>query len=150
MISQGLVWVPKYFKFEKTMAALIEEQGLRGLTFEKGPDTIPGLTKPTMYRTNEFTWAFQEIVNTYGIPTYKEVNPAVFTIVSFPFLFGVMFGDIMHGTLLFVFASYLCLSKREHGTLAAQLAPIRYLFLLMGVFAIFNGLIYNDFTSATT
>ena len=33
---------------------------------------------------------------------YKEVNPAVFAIVSFPFLFGVMFGDIGHGMLLFL------------------------------------------------
>lgn len=120
------------------------------MTFEKGPDVMPGLTKPTLFRTNEFTWAFQEIVSTYGIPTYKEVNPALFTVVSFPFLFGVMFGDIMHGSLLLAFSIYLCFSRREPGTLAEGLAPARYLFLLMGVFATFNGLVYNDFTSATT
>lgn len=33
---------------------------------------------------------------------YKEINPAVFAIVTFPFLFGVMFGDIGHGGLLFI------------------------------------------------
>jgi len=41
-------------------------------------------------------------VNTYGIPRYKEFNPAVFTTITFPFLFGVMFGDIAHGFLLFL------------------------------------------------
>ena len=32
----------------------------------------------------------------YGVPRYKEANPMIFTIVTFPFLFGVMFGDVGH------------------------------------------------------
>lgn len=45
----------------------------------------------------------KEIVNTYGIPRYREANPGLFTIVTFPFLFAVMFGDMGHGLLLFLF-----------------------------------------------
>lgn len=48
-------------------------------------------------------------MNTYGIPNYKEVNPAVFAIVTFPFLFGIMFGDIGHGFVLFLVGAFLCL-----------------------------------------
>lgn len=47
------------------------------------------------------------ITNTYGVPRYKEINPALFSIMTFPFLFGVMFGDIGHGSLLFLVG--LCL-----------------------------------------
>lgn len=61
---------------------------------------------PTHFRTNDFTTPFQEIVNTYGIPRYREVNPGMFTIVMFPFLFGVMFGDIGHGGVLFIFGMF--------------------------------------------
>lgn len=48
---------------------------------------------------------------------YKEVNPALFTIVTFPFLFGVMFGDIMHGSILLIFAIILCFSERKPNTI---------------------------------
>ena len=40
---------------------------------------------------------------------YKEVNPAIFAIVTFPFLFGVMFGDIGHGGLHMIAGILLCL-----------------------------------------
>ena len=76
------------------------------------------MTKPTSFQRNDFVNVFQLIVDTYGTPNYKEFNPAVPAIVSFPFLFGVMFGDIMHGALLLAFSLYLCMSKREKGTLA--------------------------------
>lgn len=33
---------------------------------------------------------------------YKEVNPAIFANVTFPFLFGVMFGDIGHGGIVLI------------------------------------------------
>lgn len=46
-------------------------------------------------------------MNTYGIPRYKEINPGFFTIITFPFLFGVMFGDILHGGILLFFALFV-------------------------------------------
>jgi V-type H+-transporting ATPase subunit a len=47
------------------------------------------------------------MVDTYGIPTYKEANPLLVSLVTFPILFGMMFGDIGHGTLLFAAGAYL-------------------------------------------
>jgi V-type H+-transporting ATPase subunit a len=102
---------------------------------------------PTFIETNEVTMPFQEIVNTYSVPKYKEINPTIFTVVTFPFLFGVMFGDIMHGALLFIFASILCFSERKPGTAMGELGKVRYLLLLMGFFSFYCGFVYNDFTS---
>lgn len=63
---------------------------------------------PTYLKVNEFTSSFQEIVNTYGVPMYKEINPALFAIVTFPFLFGVMFGDVGHGGMLLTAGILMC------------------------------------------
>ena len=52
---------------------------------------------PTHFYINEFTSITQTVVDTYGVPSYKECNPAVFTLVTFPFQFGIMFGDFGHG-----------------------------------------------------
>jgi V-type H+-transporting ATPase subunit a len=57
---------------------------------------------PTYIKCNEFAYPFQEIVNTYGIPMYKEINPAIFAMVTFPFLFGVMYGDMGHGGIYLI------------------------------------------------
>lgn len=103
---------------------------------------------PTHFKMNEFTEPFQEIVNTYGIPRYREVNPGLFAITMFPFKFAIMFGDIGHGGVLLGFATYLCLQAQNlrNSALSGFLA-IRYLLLMMGIFAVFCGFIYNEFFS---
>jgi V-type H+-transporting ATPase subunit a len=108
---------------------------------------------PTFFRTNKFTIAFQELINAYGVATYREMNPAVFTIITFPFLFAIMFGDIGHGTICFLTA-FWCIIK-EKQLIARKIDNEiwnyffngRYLVALMGIFSIYTGLIYNDIFS---
>lgn len=85
------------------------------------------------------------------MPRYKEVNPGLFTLVTFPFQFGVMFGDMGHGFILLCFGSFLCLFsdkiKKQREGLLKMMLPLRYFITMMGFFAIYCGLIYNDFVS---
>jgi len=107
---------------------------------------------PTYFRTNKFTESFKAIVDAYGMASYREVNPGVFTIITFPFMFGIMFGDVGHGTLLFLVALYMCLKeksimKMKLDEMVEMCFQGRYLLLLMGVFAIYCGFIYNELFS---
>lgn len=103
------------------------------------------------YTTNTtFNSVFQVIVKLYGVAEYREVNPAPFTIISFPFLFAIMFGDVGHRTLMFLFALYVVLNgkrmvRRKLDEFMQTCYDRRYMLLLMGLFSIFTGFIYNEF-----
>ncbi|KAK4771988.1 hypothetical protein SAY86_013763 [Trapa natans] len=107
---------------------------------------------PTFFRTNKFTSAFQEIVDAYGVARYQEANPGVYTIITFPFLFAVMFGDWGHGiclllaTLVFVLREKK-LSGQKLGDITEMIFGGRYVILMMALFSIYTGLIYNEFFS---
>jgi V-type H+-transporting ATPase subunit a len=107
---------------------------------------------PTYFETNKFTAGFQSIIDAYGIPRYQEVNPAVFSIVTFPFMFGIMFGDVGHGLGLLAFALLMIFKEKEWANQKLnELIELpfagRYVILCMSLFAIYCGFLYNEFLS---
>jgi len=103
----------------------------------------PRKTPPTYIRTNEFTTAMQTLIDLYGQPRYQEANPMLLSLVTFPFLFGVMYGDVGHGSLLFLFGLYL-IWKAEDFKHIKLLYNGRYMITMMGFFGVYCGLMYND------
>ena len=110
------------------------------------------ITPPTLMQTNKFTKAFNSIVEAYAVASYGEVNPAVFTIVTFPFLFGVMFGDVGHALMMVIASIVIILAERKFEFMSKRqlgqfgmLYRARYLVLLMSVCSLYMGFLYNEF-----
>lgn len=104
-----------------------------------------GSTIPTYCRINDFTAPWQTVIDTYGCPNYKTANPAVITSITFPFIFGLMYGDIGHGTCLFCVGLLLAyMGPKNPYALGGLVNWARYMLVQMGFFAIFAGFMYND------
>ncbi|KAG2458604.1 VPP1 ATPase, partial [Polypterus senegalus] len=82
-------------------------------------------TPPTFNRTTSFTSGFQTIIDSYGVGDYQEINPAPFTIVTFPFLFAVMFGDCGHGLIMTLFATWMILQEGHFKRLKNEVCGVQ-------------------------
>jgi len=98
--------------------------------------TAPGWTRP-----------LQGIIDNFGIPSYGETNPLPFMIITFPLIYGLMFGDIGEGLLFIALGLFLLNLKRkkvkvfEIGQIFVNGAE---LILMLGIGATIFGFVFGD------
>lgn len=63
--------------------------------------------------------AFETLVNTYSRPRYEEIDPTVLIAITFPLLYGAMFGDVGHGLVLAAIGLFLSRKTTLGGLLVA-------------------------------
>lgn len=66
---------------------------------------------PALLQNPPLIRAFQGLVTTYGQPSYGELDPTPVMALTFPLIFGIMFGDVGHGLLLVLVGLLLASGK---------------------------------------
>lgn len=78
------------------------ERALNGRFIILSDERIAGGDPPTILSNPKIIKPFEIITRLYGLPSYDEVDPTPFIAISFPLIFGLMFGDLGHGLILFL------------------------------------------------
>ncbi|MBP1536196.1 MAG: ATPase [Ruminococcus sp.] len=81
------------------------------------PDADAYVTPPTVLKNGWFTKPFGMLVEMYGLPKYGGFNPTAFVAITYTILFGIMFGDLGQGLLLFLAGFFVSkkIDKRAGG-----------------------------------
>jgi V/A-type H+-transporting ATPase subunit I len=86
--------------FVNLKESLEENLGDRFIVFLN--DTVKFEDPPSALHNSSFIRPFEMITQLYGLPHYDELDPTPIIAVTFPLIFGLMFGDIGHGLILFL------------------------------------------------
>lgn len=75
-----------------------------------GDEEMPGLRPPTKLKNNRIFRPFEMLVNMYGTPNYREIDPTSYFGITYMLLFAMMFGDVGQG-LVIALAGWLLARK---------------------------------------
>lgn len=135
-------WVPK--RQAKTLKSAVEkvadERAVVRFSDPTHEDKIP-----TKIENKSIFKYFELFTELQGTPSYHEVNPTPFYTVFYVIMFGMMFGDIGQGALLFALGLVLTRVKRGIMGSAELIRKLGGIMTLCGLSAIFFGFLYGEF-----
>lgn len=93
--------------------------------------------EPPVVLNNNFIFRpFEFLVKLYGVPNYYEIDPTPFLAITYIILFGLMFGDVGQGLILFLIGMVLNKIKKK---------PLYKIISILGISAAVFGLMYGSF-----
>ena len=126
-------WVPKRDE-ERLTASLAPKMKRPYLLRLRDPEPGERLRVPSVVRQPRLLKSFAQLVHTYGVPRYGEIDPTALFAVSFVLMFGMMFGDVGQGAVLVAVGS----------ALRGRLASARTLMVACGVASVLFGFLYGS------
>lgn len=98
-------------------------------------DTDSRLVPPVKLVNNSLVKPFEQLVGMYGLPKYGGVDPTTFVAIAYTLLFGIMFGDVGQGLIVYLLGLILSkVKKMQFGKILQRI----------GLSATFFGFIYGS------
>jgi V/A-type H+-transporting ATPase subunit I len=130
-------WVPTN-KVE-SLKSTIEEIS-HGHALVKSMKPKKGETIPTKLENPGIFKPFEVLVETFGLPGYKELDPTPIFAITFPLFYGLMFGDVGHGLILVLLGLLVVkLAKSINGV-----KSLGVIIMICGMFSMVFGFVYGE------
>ncbi|MBC5689621.1 ATPase [Mediterraneibacter sp. NSJ-55] len=118
---------------EKFLAEIKEDDKVF-VVVEDDHDTFFG-EPPTKLENPKLFKPFEMFIQMYGLPASNEMDPTVFVGLTYSFIFGVMFGDVGQGLLLFIGGGLIFHFKK---------APLAGIIATAGIFSTIFGFLFGS------
>ena len=128
-------WAPET-ETQRLTSAVTEKTGGSAIIEVTAPESIEKVQRgdlevPVLFHRPAFLRPFAMIVEGFGVPSYAMIDPTIFVAATFLFMFGMMFGDVGHGLILFCLGLFAVLKApgfRDIGKLALYCGVASMLF----------------------
>ncbi len=138
-------WVPQ--KSKGKLETIVDKATNNAAIVSFTDPDFPSEDYPSLMKVPGLASPYAELVKAYGTPSYHEINPTDFFLVTFPIIFGIMFADIGHGVVLLgagVVGIILKRVKYRAGEAMNYLIKASYLLAACGFASIIGGLLLGS------
>ena len=129
-------WIPA-----NLVGAAIEGLGQRYLVATDHRPATPDEEYPILFKNNKLVKPYEVIVEMYGPPSSREVDPTPVLAPFFFIFFGIMLSDVGYGLVLTGLCSWLVFKVKPRG----EMGKMARMLLLSGISATFWGFIFGGF-----
>ncbi len=118
------------------------QRALQGRKGKKKEESDLRNEAPTIMKNFFLFRPFETLTKMYGVPAYSEIDPTPFIAITFPLLFGLMFGDIGHGIVLIIAGFVGGILFRKKGE---NLRNFSWIIFYCGWGSVLAGFLYGEF-----
>ncbi len=126
-------------KFQELTQKVHEMLGEKVLVVKNEADEVED--PPTKISHSGPITPFEELTKLWGIPHYNELDPTSIIAITFPLVFGLMFGDVGHGLILLVGGLTLGILIKKNQTIKNMC----WIIAACGASATIMGILYGEF-----
>jgi V/A-type H+-transporting ATPase subunit I len=133
-------WLPADYVAVVSERLLKETEGRIVINIQEAETSNTPMDEvPVLMKNHPLIRPFELLVQGFGYPRYKEIEPTIIVALSFLLMYGLMFGDVGHGAILVLGGLWFWLKGKS-----SQTRNIGYIVTAAGVFAILGGFLYGS------